>query len=312
VLFQTERMTDLSVDLCGLKLRNPTMLAAGILDETGKSMAGVARAGAGAIVTKSVGKTARPGHPNPCVVELPFGLLNAMGLPNPGASAFGQEIVEAKKAGVPVIASVFGGSEQEFADLCKLMAHQGADAVELNLSCPHAEGYGAEIGSDPDNVQAICRKAKKGLSIPVLAKLTPNTSSISDLALAAQKGGADAIVAINTLKGMSISPEARMPILANRFGGLSGPAVRPVGVRCVYEIFEAVSVPVVGVGGISNTRDALEYIMAGASAVQIGTAVWSEGPEVFAKVTGGLVKFMAENGFNTIKEMVGLAHGSRR
>lgn len=304
-------MTDLSVDLSGLRLRNPTMLAAGILDETGKSMAAVARAGAGAVVTKSVGKTARPGHPNPCVVELSFGLLNAMGLPNPGASAFGQEMAEAKKAGVPIVGSVFGASAAEFAELCKLMARHGADAIELNLSCPHAEGYGAEIGSDPDAVEEICRKSKKGLGIPVLAKLTPNTSSISELALAAQKGGADAIVAINTLKGMSISPEARMPVLANRFGGLSGPAIRPVGVRCVYEIFETVKVQVVGVGGVSSARDALEYIMAGASAVQIGTAVWSEGLDVFGKVTGGLVKFMAENGFDTVKEMVGIAHGSR-
>lgn len=305
-------MTDLSVDLCGLRLRNPTMLAAGILDETGKSMAAIARAGAGAVVTKSVGRTAREGHQNPCVVELPHGLLNAMGLPNPGAEAFGPEIAEAKKGGAPVVASVFGSSEEEFAELCGIMVRYGADAVELNLSCPHAKGYGAEIGSDPDMVQAICRRAKKRLRVPVFAKLTPNTSSIADLARAAQRGGADAVVAINTLKGMSISPEARMPILANRVGGLSGPAVKAVGVRCVYEIFEAVKVPVVGVGGISNAMDALEYIMAGASAVQIGTALWSEGPEVFTKINGGLIKFMAENGFGTVKEMVGIAHTSRR
>jgi len=304
-------MTNLSVDLCGLKLRNPTMLAAGILDETGKSMAAVVRTGAGAVVTKSVGQAPRPGHGNPCIVELPFGLLNAMGLPNPGATAFGNEIAEAKKAGVPVIGSIFGSSGEEFAELAKVVVRHGADAVELNLSCPHAEGYGAELGSDPDIVREVCRKAKKGLGKPVLAKLTPNTSSVVDLATAAQKGGADGIVAINTLKGMSISPEARMPVLANKFGGLSGPAIRPIGVRCVYEIFEAVKVPVVGVGGVENARDALEYIMAGASAVQIGTAIWSEGPEVFGKVTDGLVKFMAENGFETVKEMVGIAHGSR-
>ncbi|MBN1678591.1 MAG: dihydroorotate dehydrogenase [Candidatus Thermoplasmatota archaeon] len=304
-------MIDLSVDLCGLKLRNPTMLAAGVLGETGKSMATVARAGAGAIVTKSIGKKPRSGHLNPCVVELPFGLLNAMGLPNPGAEAFGREIAEAREGGAPVIASVFGSTEEEFAELCGLMAKYGADAVELNLSCPHAHGYGAEIGSDPDTVQAICRKAKKRLRIPVLAKLTPDTTSIADLALAAQRGGADGIVAINTLKGMRILPEARMPVLANRVGGLSGPAIRPVGVRCVYEIFEAVKVPVVGVGGVSNASDALEYIMAGASSVQVGTAVWSEGPEVFSKITGGLMKFMAENGFNSVKEMVGIAHSSR-
>jgi len=305
-------MTDLSVDLCGLKLRNPTMLAAGILDETGKSMVAMFRAGAGAIVTKSIGSSARQGHPNPCVVELPCGLLNAMGLPNPGAEAFSNELRDAKTGNVPIIASVFGSTEDEYAELCGSMVRSGADAIELNLSCPHAKGYGTEIGSDPDVVQAICRKAKKGLSVPVFAKLTPNTSSIADLARAAVKGGADGVVAINTLKGMAISPEARIPILANGVGGLSGPAIRPVGVRCVYEIFEAVKVPVVGVGGVTNAKDALEYIMAGASAVQIGTAVWSEGAQVFTKVTNGLLKFMAENGFNTVKEMVGIAHSPRR
>lgn len=304
-------MTDLSVDLCGLKLRNPTMLASGVLDETGKSMAAVARAGAGAIVTKSIGKEPRAGHNTPCVVELPTGLLNAMGLPNPGMEAFSIEIREAKKGGVPVIGSVFGGDEDEMASLAKAMAKAGADAVELNLSCPHAKGYGSELGSDPDRVRTVCKKAKKGLKVPLFAKLTPNTSSVSELAVAAEEGGADAIVAINTLKGMAISPVARMPILANKYGGLSGPAIKPVGIRCVYEIHEAVKIPIIGVGGITNSMDALEYIMAGASAVQIGTAVWSEGVEVFAKVNAGLMKFMAENGYGTVREMVGVAHAAR-
>ncbi len=304
-------MTDLSVDLCGLKLRNPTMLASGVLDETGKSMAAVARAGAGAIVTKSIGKEPRAGHNTPCVVELQTGLLNAMGLPNPGIEAFSAEIREAKLGGVPVIGSVFGGDDDEMASLAKAMAKAGADAVELNLSCPHAKGYGSELGSDKDTVRTVCKKAKKGLKVPLFAKLTPNTASVTELATAAEEGGADAIVAINTLKGMAISPVARMPILANRYGGLSGPALRPVGVRCVYEIYEAVKVPVIGVGGITNSTDALEYIMAGASAVQIGTAVWSEGIGVFAKVNSGLQKFMAENGYGTVKEMVGVAHAAR-
>lgn len=301
-------MTDLSVNLCGLRLRNPTMLAAGILDETPASMANAARAGAGAVVTKSIGKEPNPGHPNPCVVELPFGLLNAMGLPNPGANAFVEVVRETKKTGVPVIASVYGSTEEDFYELCGSMEGAGASAVELNLSCPHAKGYGAEIGSDPYVIQAICRRARRGLKIPILAKLTPNTSSIADLAMAAQVGGASAVVAINTLKGMSISPEARMPILANRFGGLSGPAIRPVGVRCVYEIYERIKIPIIGVGGISNASDALEYIMAGASAVQIGTAIWKEGLDVFGKVNEGILKFMAENGFSRVKEMVGIAH----
>ncbi|MBU0623648.1 MAG: dihydroorotate dehydrogenase [Candidatus Thermoplasmatota archaeon] len=304
-------MAHLSVDLCGLTMKNPTMLASGVLDETGRSMLEVAKAGAGALVTKSVGKEPRPGHGNPSIVELQCGLINAMGLPNPGMEIYAAEVKEAKKGGVPVIGSVFGGSEDEIAELAGLMSVAGADAVELNLSCPHANGYGAELGSTPGLVESICRKAKKLTPVPLLAKLTPNTSSISSLAVAAERGGADAVVAINTLKAMAISPEARMPILANKFGGLSGPAIKSIGVRCVYEIFESVKIPIVGVGGISSGRDALEYVMAGATAVQIGTAVWSEGLGVFSKTSREIVQFMEENGFESVKDMVGVAHPAR-
>ena len=192
------------------------------------------------------------------------------------------------------------------------MEGTGVHAVELNLSCPHAKGYGAEIGSTPELVESICRKAKSRTSIPIFAKLTPNTPSIGDLALAAERGGADAVVAINTLKGMAISPEARMPILANKVGGLSGPAIKPVGVRCVFEIHEAVDIPVIGVGGIASGRDAVEYIMAGASAVQIGTAVWMHGPGIFSKVSGEVLKFMKENSYSKVKDMVGVAHADGR
>ena len=304
-------MAHLSVTLCGLMMKNPTMLASGVLDETGRSMLEVAKAGAGALVTKSVGKEPRQGHGNPSIVELQCGLINAMGLPNPGMEIYAAEVKEAKKGGVPVIGSVFGGTEDEIAELAGLMSKAGADAVELNLSCPHAKGYGAELGSTPELVESICRKAKKQVRIPLLAKLTPNTSSISSLAVAAERGGADAVVAINTLKAMAISPEARMPILANKFGGLSGPAIKSIGVRCVYEIFESVKIPIVGVGGISSGRDALEYVMAGATAVQIGTAVWTEGLDVFNKTSREIMQFMEENGFESVKDMVGVAHPGR-
>jgi len=304
-------MTHLGVDICGLRLKNPTILASGVLDETGRTMRSVAEAGAGAIVTKSIGSAPCPGNPNPTVVELSFGLINAMGLPNPGMEHFSSEIKEAQKSGVPIIGSVFGGSEDEIAELSLLMERAGANAVELNLSCPHAKGFGAEIGSTPELVELICRKVKKATRVPIFAKLTPNTSDIASLAKAAEKGGADAVVAINTLKAMAIAPEAKMPVLANRYGGLSGPAVRPVGVRCVYEIFEAVKIPIIGVGGISSGRDALEYIMAGASAVQIGTGVWTEGLGVFAKVNEELLEFMEKNGYGSVGDMVGVAHAGR-
>jgi len=304
-------MAHLSVNLCGLTMKNPTMLASGVLDETGRSMLEVAKAGAGALVTKSVGKEPRQGHGNPSIVELQCGLINAMGLPNPGIEIYAAEVKEAKKGGIPVIGSVFGGTEDEIAELAGLMSRAGADAVELNLSCPHAKGYGAELGSTPEFVESICRKAKKLTPVPLLAKLTPNTSSISSLAVAAERGGADAVVAINTLKAMAISPEARMPILANKFGGLSGPAIKSIGVRCVYEIFEAVKIPIVGVGGISSGRDALEYVMAGATAVQIGTAVWTEGLEVFSKTCREMMQFMEENGYESVSDVVGVAHPGR-
>ncbi len=305
-------MADISVEICGMRLSNPTMLAAGVLDETGGSMVEVARAGAGAVVTKSIGKRPREGHPNPTVVELEVGLLNAMGLPNPGMSSYAAEVKAAKRAGVPVIGSVFGAAGSEFAELAKSMQRAGADAVELNLSCPHAKGLGAEVGSDPARVEAVCKAVKRAVRIPVLAKLTPNTQSVADLARAAEKGGADALVAINTVKGMVISPEARMPILANRFGGLSGPAIRPIGVRCVYEIYEAVKVPVIGVGGVCSAGDALEYIMAGARAVQIGTGVWTQGLGVFRSVSEGVEAFMNENGFSSLGDVVGVAHHAAR
>ncbi len=304
-------MADLRVDLCGLRLRNPAMLASGVLDETARTMIEVAKAGAGAVVTKSVGRSPREGHANPCVAELEVGLLNAMGLPNPGIEYFSEEVKAVKREGVTVIGSVIGGSEDELAEVAALMAAAGADAVELNLSCPHAKGLGTEIGSTPEDVERVCRKAKDRLTIPMFAKLTPNTSSISDLAKAAERGGADAVVAINTLKGMVISPEAKMPVLANRFGGLSGPAIKPVGVRCVYEISEAVEIPVIGVGGVSTGRDALEYIMAGASAVQVGTAVWTGGTAVFRSICEDISRFMDEHGYSKVEDMVGVAHGTR-
>lgn len=299
------------MDLCGLRLRNPTMLASGVLDETAATMVEVARAGAGAVVTKSVGMSPRDGHASPCIVELETGLLNAMGLPNPGIHYFSDEVKAVKREGVTVVGSVIGGSEEELAEVAVLMAEAGADAVELNLSCPHAKGLGTEIGSTPEDVERVCGRARDRLKVPLFAKLTPNTSSISDLARAAERGGADAVVAINTLKGMAISPEAKMPVLANRFGGLSGPAIRPVGVRCVYEIFDAVEIPIIGVGGVSTGRDALEYIMAGANAVQIGTAVWKSGPTVFRSICEEISLFMDEQGYSGVGDMVGVAHGAR-
>lgn len=289
-------------------MENPTMLASGIMGETGGSLLAMAKGGAGALVTKSVGSVPRQGHKNPTLVELEYGYMNAMGLPNPGIEAFNEEMYEASKAGIPIVGSVFGSSAEEFASLARRMQDYGAEAVELNLSCPHAKGYGMEMGVDPDVVANIIREVKAAVVIPVFAKLTPNTHRLIDVARAAEDAGVDAIVAINTLKAMKIDVDARMPVLSNRYGGLSGPAVRGVGVRCVYELYEALKIPVIGVGGVEDWRSALEYIMAGAVAVQIGSGVGRVGAKVFGDVCSGMTAYMAENGFRDITQLVGVAH----
>lgn len=301
-------MADLSTSVGKLQLRNPTMLASGILGETAELLLRVADSGAGAVITKSIGLEPREGHPNPTVVEMEHGLLNAVGLANPGIDIFKKEMEVATKGDVPVIGSIFGKDAGEFTKLAVRMEEYGAAAVELNLSCPHAEGLGFEIGSDPKNVEEITKEVKGSLSIPVFPKLTPNVKDIVELADAAAKGGADGVVAINTIRAMAISPEARMPILANKIGGLSGTAIRPIGVRCVYEIWKEVPIPVIGVGGISTGMDALEYLMAGASAVQIGSGVRIGGPEVFASVCKEIEEFLERNGHSSLNDVLGAAH----
>jgi len=304
----SKAMTSLKVVLADIEMENPTMLASGIMGETGGSLLAMAKGGAGALVTKSIGSVPREGHKNPTLVEMEHGYLNAMGLPNPGIDNFERELLEALKADVPVIGSVFGSSPEEFADLAKKMQGYGAHAVELNLSCPHAKGYGMEMGVDPEVVANIIKAVKDAVFIPVFTKLTPNTHKLIDVAKAAEGAGADAIVAINTLKAMKIDVDMRTPVLSNRYGGLSGPATRAVGVRCVYELYEALNIPVIGVGGVEDWRSALEYILAGAVAVQIGSGVGRKGPQVFGDVCSGMSSYLSQNGFKDISQLVGVAH----
>ncbi len=301
-------MTTLEVDLAGIRLRNPTLLASGVMGETGDSLLRVAEAGAGGLVTKSIGLEPRKGYPNPTLVELPDGYINAMGLPGPGIEAFAEEMEVAKKGNVPIIGSLFAAVPEDFTTLAGKMEDYGAAAIELNLSCPHAKGYGMEVGIDPEAVGTIITSVKGAVTIPVMAKLTPNTHRLLDVARAVEAAGGDAIVAINTVKAMAISVEARRPILYNRTGGLSGPAVKGVGLRCVYELHGAVKIPIVGVGGIESSRDVLEYMMAGASAVQIGSAVGRRGLKVFSEICHGLTEYMIANKHRSLKEIVGVAH----
>ena len=302
-------MVDLRTEIAGVRLRNPTMLASGFLDETGGSLLRVFRAGAGAVVTKSIGPEPREGYANPTVVQLDAGLLNAVGLPNPGIEEFTHEIKEALAGNALVIGSVYGKDAAEYAKVASRMEEAGVAAIELNLSCPHAKGLGTEIAQSEEAVKEFTRAVKDAVDLPVFPKLSPNVSDIASFAVAAEKGGADGIVAINTVKAMAIAPELRMPILANRYGGLSGPAIRPVGVRAVYDIYDRVDVPIIGVGGVDSGMAALEYIMAGASAVQIGTALVAGGLGVFEHVTKEMNSVLEDIGFKSVSEAVGVAHG---
>jgi dihydroorotate dehydrogenase (NAD+) catalytic subunit len=292
------RLRSGTVRIGGVSLDNHLLLAAGILGTTGASLARMLENGAGGVVTKSIGPYPCEGHPGPCVVEVEGGVLNAMGLPNPSRE-FADElsILEGK----PVIASIYGGSAEEFRTVAGWFAGQ-VTAFELNLSCPHAAGYGASLGADPRLVEE-CTRAVSGSGIPVWVKLTPNVTDITACGLAAERGGASAIVAINTVKAMRISPELRRPLLGNRFGGLSGKAIFPIAVRCVYELYEACSVPVIGCGGIATARDVLEMMMAGAAAVEIGTAV-KDNPRIFRDIAAGLY---SADGIPA-EELVGCAH----
>jgi dihydroorotate dehydrogenase (NAD+) catalytic subunit len=297
----------LATEIVGLELANPTMLAAGILGLTGSSLKSVVEAGAGAVVTKSLGLKTREGYPNPTVVQVDCGLLNAMGLPNPGIRHFDEEIKEVKETGVPVIVSIYGFSSAEFANVAEVAVDMGADALELNVSCPNVEETGGEIGRDPELVAEIVRKVKNMVDNPVFVKLTPNVANIVEVAKVAVEAGADAITAINTVRAMAIEIETTQPLLANKIGGLSGSAIKPIAVRCVYEVSREVDVPVIGCGGITNWRDAVEFMLAGASAIQIGTAIAFKGFGVFKSVTMGIDAYVRKRGFGHVKDIVGLA-----
>jgi len=203
---------------------------------------------------------------------------------------------------------VFATTPEDYALLAWKMQDYGAAAVELNLSCPHAKGLGMEIGVDPTAVRRIVREVKQTVKIPVLAKLTPNTHRLAEVGKAVEEAGGDGIVAINTLRAMVISVEAKRPILSNKVGGLSGPAVRSIGVRCVYELYETVEIPIIGVGGVESWRDAAEYMMAGATAVQIGSAIGRKGLSVFQVIVQGLQEYLEREGLENIGDIVGVAH----
>lgn len=295
----------LEIELAGLKMDNPLMLASGIMGTTPGGLARVAREGAGGVTTKSLGPDPRDGHPAPNVVKVTAGYLNAMGLPNPGVEEFARELDEVE-LDTTVFGSIFAHNSEEFRRVARVM-EPTVDALELNLSCPHAESLGAAIGARPSLVEKIVASVVREVDVPVFAKLTPNVSDITEIGKAAESAGTDGVVAINTLPGMAIDVETKRPILGNGSGGLSGPAIHPVAVKSVYDLYESLSVPIIGVGGIKSGEDVVETILAGASAVQIGTAVAGEGMSVFRKINSWIGDYLDTHQVE-LTELIGASH----
>ena len=298
-------MVSLAIQTGGISFESPAILASGILDENGYTMKRILEEGAGAVVTKSIGTEERNGYFSPVVIPEETYLINAMGLPNPGINSFEEEIKIALTAKKPVIGSIFASNTDDFLKMALRMQDFGVKGVELNLSCPHVQGYGSEVGSDPVLVKEIVKTLKGTLNIPVWSKLSPNVTSISEISRAASDS--DALVMINTVRAMAIDIEARRPVLTNSYGGMSGMAIKPVGLRCVYEVRKETEIDIIGVGGIYSYRDALEYIMAGASAFQVGTALMKYGRSIFRKISDDLERYMTVNGIGNLKDLVGVA-----
>ena len=297
----------LKTSFCNISLENPLFLAAGVLGSNASSLNWVIDSGAGGVVTKSFSINPNEGYKNPTTVAVQGGIINAIGLSNPGLEVFKKELKKIKGRGV--FASIYGSTPEEFTILAKEI-EKLVDGIELNISCPHAMcGYGSSIGQNPDLTYEFVKAASDAVSIPVIAKLTPNVTNITEIAIAAEKAGADGLTLINSLgPGMKIDVTTARPILSNKFGGMSGPVIKPIAIKSVYEVFSEVKIPIMGVGGISNYEDVVEFLYAGASVVQIGTSIMDKGIEVFSKIANDLEIFMKSNGFNNINEMIGLAH----
>ncbi|MGB9936684.1 MAG: dihydroorotate dehydrogenase [Methanobacterium sp.] len=298
----------LGIELCNVKMKSPTMLAAGILGSTSASMNWASRSGAGAVVTKSFSMEPNKGYSNPTTVEVTGGIINAIGLSNPGVDTFIGELEKIEPT-TPTIASIYGSSGAEFAQLSQKIENY-VDLIELNVSCPHAQkGCGASIGEDPEFTAEIVKSVKNATDVPVIVKLTPNVTDIVEIAVSAEKAGCDGLTLINSLgPGLKIDIETANPILSNKFGGMSGPAIKPIALKCVYDVYESVKIPIVGVGGIKDYRDAVEFMFAGAKCVQIGTSIMYKGLSIFNEINLDLQKFMMEKEYNSIEEMVGIAH----
>jgi dihydroorotate dehydrogenase (NAD+) catalytic subunit len=292
----------------GKTLHTPLVLASGVLGNNKAILERVWENGCGLPTMKSIGPAPREGHKNPTVIDLGNGMINAVGLPSPGYLNMEEEWQELSDRAFPVNASIYGGSVDEFVRVAEFVSAQGPDFIELNISCPNSDEHGMLFGVNAQSSHDVVAAVKKVIDVPLIAKLTPAAPDIAGIARACEDAGADAICAINTAgPGMIIDIESRCPVLAFKTGGLSGPMIKPIAVRCVYDIFRSVSIPIIGLGGISTGKDAIEIIMAGATLVGIGTAVRYRGINVFDKVNKEINDWLTAHD-TTMEEIRGAAH----
>ncbi|WP_458721441.1 dihydroorotate dehydrogenase [Candidatus Nitrosocosmicus sp. R] len=297
---------DIPISIAGLNLKNPVIVASGILGLSQSIFDRLYNIGAGAIVSKSISLLPREGYRNPTIVSVNnMSYINAVGLANPGAESFSKEI--SNNTG-PLFVSLVGSDKSEFPIIAKKFNNVKILGFELNLSCPHVEKMGMEIGDDLDLVYDIIKSIKKDTVKPLFVKVGLGKSDIIEVAKTAESAGADGITAINTLRAMKIDIETRCPVLENKIGGLSGSAIRPLGVRCVYELSKSLRIPIIGCGGIMTYTDVIEYMMAGASAIQIGSVIGLKGINSIGKIVRGLRSYLEAANIIDIREIVGIAH----
>lgn len=296
---------DLSVDFAGVKMKNPVTTASGTFGSGAEYGEYVDLNHLGAVTTKGVASVPWPGNPTPRVCETYGGMLNAIGLQNPGIDVFvKRDIPFLQQFDTQIIVNVCGKTAEEYIEVVERLAGEEVALLEINISCPNVKAGGIAFGQDPKQVEQITARIREKAKQPIIMKLSPNVTDIAEMAKAAEAGGADAVSLINTLTGMKIDIHRRTFALANKTGGLSGPAVKPVAVRMVYQVAQAVRIPILGMGGIRNAEDALEFIMAGATMVAVGTANFHD-PQATEKVIQGIGEYMERNGVEDIRELIG-------
>ena len=298
-------MSKMNVTLAGVELKNPVMTASGTFGSGEEYSEFVDLNKLGAVVTKGVANVPWPGNPTPRITETNSGMLNAIGLQNPGIDVFCErDIPFLKKFDTKIIVNVCGKTTEDYVEVVERLGDEPVDMLEINVSCPNVKEGGIAFGQDPRALEAITKEVKKYAKQPVIMKLSPNVTDVTEMARAAEAGGADVLSLINTITGMKIDINRRTFALANKTGGMSGPAVKPVAVRMVYQVANAVSLPIIGMGGIASAEDALEFIMAGATAVSVGTANFFE-PRTTEMVVDGIRSFMERQKIEDIHEIIG-------